>query len=165
MVHNRGIMAIDWAVIKADYLLHHELTLTTLAEKYAVSLNSLSDIASREHWAEERNARSARIYEKAFAVAEINQVKELADFNSECLRQAKMFVGTINFSLTQHNKPNEIRSLASALESAQRIGRLCLGAAVETTQQIPAEFDVDAARERLYNAMLEAEEERDPSLQ
>ena len=165
MMHNRSIMVVDWNVIKADYLLHHELSLSALAEKYDVDLSYLGEVASREHWVEERANRGARIAEKALARAEFDQVEELSEFNSECLRQAKVFVAKISFALTQHDKPHEIRSLASAFESTQRVGRLCLGAAVETTQQIPAEFDVDTAREHLYNAMLEAEGKKDPPLQ
>jgi len=68
-------MAIDWNVIKADYLLHHELSLTALAEKYGVEYPSLNSVASREHWAEERANRGAEIQRKALAAAEINQVE------------------------------------------------------------------------------------------
>jgi hypothetical protein len=158
-------MAIDWNVIKADYLLHHELSLTALAEKYGVEYPSLNSVASREHWAEERANRGAEIQRKALAAAEINQVEELAAFDNVCLQQAKAILGTVGIVLTEYRKPHELKALASAAESAQRMGRLCLGAAIETTQQIPAEFNVDAARDWLYNAMPEAEEKKDPPLQ
>ena len=126
MRHNRSIMAIDWQVLKADYLLHHELTFAALAEKYDVDLSHLGEVASREHWAEERALRSVQIQRKALAAAEINQVEELAEFDSDCLRQAKAILGTVSIVLAEHRKPHEIRSLAVAVESAQRIGQSAL---------------------------------------
>jgi hypothetical protein len=61
--------------------------------------------------------------------------------------------------LAEHRKPHEIRSLAVAVEAAQRIGRLCLGAATQTTQQLPPAFDVEASRQRVFNDMLAAQDE------
>jgi hypothetical protein len=160
-------MAVDWNVLKADYLLHHELTFSALAEKYDVDLSHLGEVASREHWVEERALRGAQIHEKALAAAEINQVEELAEFDSDCLRQAKAILGTVSIVLAEHRKPHEIRSLAVAVEAAQRIGRLCLGAATQTTQQLPPAFDVEASRQRVFNEMLAAQDEapsnEDPS--
>ena len=72
MMHNRCIMAADWNVIKADYLLHHELSLSDLARKYNVDYPSLNSVASRERWSEERTIRGGRIREKALAAAEIS---------------------------------------------------------------------------------------------
>jgi hypothetical protein len=41
-----------------------------LAEKYDVDLSHLGEVASREHWVEERALRSAQIHKKALAAAE-----------------------------------------------------------------------------------------------
>jgi hypothetical protein len=149
---------VNWQVLKADFVIHYDLTLPVLAAKYDVDLAELEKVAKLGHWFEDRAIRSTQIAERALERAEVNQVEELAEFDSDCLRQAKAILGAASIVLAEHRKPHELRSLASAVESAQRIGRLCLGAAVETTQQIPAEFNVDAAREHLFNRMLEAEE-------
>jgi len=48
--------------------------------------------------------------------------------------------------------------LAVAAQACQQIGRLCLGTATQTMQQLPAAFDVEASRERLFNEMLAAQD-------
>jgi hypothetical protein len=42
--------------------------------------------------------------------------------------------------------------------NTQRVGRLALGASTINAQQVNPAYDVDATRERLYAAMLEATE-------
>ena len=80
MMHNRSIMSFAW---KCD-----------------VDPSYPGEIASREHWVEERANRGARIAKKALASAKFDQVEELSEFDSECLRQAKVFVAKISFALT-----------------------------------------------------------------
>ena len=159
MRHNRDIMPVDGAVLKADYLIHYELSLAALAENYGIDYTHLCEVAAREHWQQEREIRSFRIQKDALDRSAHDQVAELADFDSECLRQAKAILGTVSIVLAEHRKPHEIRSLAVAVESAQRIGRLCLGAAIETTHQIPSAFDVEGSRQRLFEQMLAAQGE------
>jgi hypothetical protein len=97
-------MAADWNVIKADYLLHHELSLSDLAKKFDVDYASLNSVASRERWSEERAIRGARIREKALAAAEISQVEELAAFDSDCLEQARAILGTVSIVLAEYRR-------------------------------------------------------------
>jgi hypothetical protein len=52
--------------------------------------------------------------------------------------------------------------LVGALRDAQAVGRMSLGAPTETTQMIPVDQDVDAAQERVYQSMLDAEAENKP---
>ncbi|HEX8893363.1 MAG TPA: hypothetical protein VF783_08565 [Terriglobales bacterium] len=100
-------------------------------------ITNLSEDASRERWAEERALRGVRVSEKVLAAAEINQVEELAAFDSDCLRQARQVIGTVNIVLSQHRRPYELCALARAFESAQRIGRLALGASTQTVHTDP----------------------------
>ena len=89
MRHNRDIMPVDWAVLKADYLIHYELSLAALAENYGIDYTHLCEVAAREHWQQEREIRSFRIQKDALDRSAHDQVAKLADFDSECLRQAK----------------------------------------------------------------------------
>jgi len=76
--------------------LHHELTFAALAEKYDVEPSYLAGVAACKHWSEERAIRRAAIQQKALAAAEINQAEDLAEFDSDCLRQAKAILGTVS---------------------------------------------------------------------
>ena len=48
-VHNRNRMVVDWGTAKADYLLHPDLTLGALVEKYGINASYLRSVALREH--------------------------------------------------------------------------------------------------------------------
>lgn len=159
MVHNHTIMRTNWEVIKADYLLHQDLSLRDLAAKYDVALSDLGEVCSREQWVEERKLRGARIVGKAMALAEEDQVERLRRFNSAGLRLSVMFLQKVDILMAECRKSHELRSLAVTVETMVRTGRLCLGAAIETTQVIPPAFDVESSREQLFNRMLAAQEE------
>lgn len=151
-------MAVDWNVLKTDYLIHGELTLTGLAKKYGVSYRAVVEVATRECWNEERELRGAQIQRKALALAEGDQVTKLAQFDAEMLRQAEQLRELIAVAMLNHRKPHELRQLQAASEGCLRMGHLCLGAATQNTQVV-SPFDVDASRERLFNEMLAAQEE------
>jgi len=42
-------MVVDWGTAKADYLLHPDLTLGALVEKYGINASYLRSVALREH--------------------------------------------------------------------------------------------------------------------
>lgn len=154
---------VDWNVLKTDYLIHGELTLTALAKKYQVPYHVVRDQAQRDHWEQERELRGARISRKALAVAEEDQVATLAQFDADMLRQAEQLRELIAVAMTNYRKPHELRQLQAAAEGVLRMGHLCLGAATQNTQVLAPAFDVDASRERLFNEMLAEQEGEAPA--
>jgi hypothetical protein len=154
--------SIDWEAVKVDYLVHRNLSMKALAKKHHMGERTLREVAERDHWADEREARSAEIARQSLRMAEADQAVALADFDSDCLRCAQAVIGRFNAMLATHDKPHELRALVGALPDAQAVGRMSLGAPTETTQMIPVDQDVDAAQERVYQSMLDAEAENKP---
>jgi hypothetical protein len=155
--------AVDWEIIKADYLTHRDVGMAALAKRYRMRERTLREVAERDHWTEQREAHSAEVARQALVQSASEQAAELADFDSDCLRCAKLAVGRFTAMLATHEKPHELSALVGALRDAQAVGRMSLGAPTETVQQIPPDEDVDSAHARAYQAMLDAED--DPALQ
>ena len=154
------MVAIDWNVVKTDYLIHSELSLSGLAKKFGISYQTVREVATRERWEEQRRVRGAQIQRKALALAEHDQVVALAQFDADMLHQADQIRELISVALMNHHKPHELRQLQAASEGVLRMGHLCLGGATTNMQALPA-CDVDAARERLFNDMLAAQDTED----
>ena len=129
---------IDWAQAKADYVNHSGLTLDDIAQKYGVLPNTVKARASRENWTAAREAKSQMLLAATTRNAINASAQELATFNERDLAVAKAVRAMAVRKLQQDQSGKQltcadIRQIASAVESAQRIARLALGATTENT--------------------------------
>lgn len=58
-VHGKGLAAIDWNAIRAEYIAS-SISQRALAAKYGVNLRTLQDRSVREGWVQAREAASAK---------------------------------------------------------------------------------------------------------
>ena len=122
----------DWNMLRTEYI-SSSISIRELATKHNCSEDALEKRAGREQWSEARRKMSAEVQAMADAELANKRAKELVALNEQDLGLAK----AIKMQIAQHlniakaNKEplsiRELRLLASASESAQKIGRLALG--------------------------------------
>ncbi len=133
-------MATDWKALRLEYV-NGSMTYAELAAKHGIKEGTVRQRANRDvpTWAEARNALSRSVTETAQAQITEKVIDELTKFNEDDLKVAKALRSQVAQHVKQAQeakKPiavGELRSLASAMETAQRIGRLALGATTENT--------------------------------
>lgn len=134
----------DWTAARLAYV-NSSKSLATIAKEYGATPAAVEKRAARERWSDERRKQSEKVGEQAQAVIADDRAATLAKFNEDDLRVAKAIRAKAASLLNSIASPSEMRSLASAFESAQRIGRLALGAetenAVVTSRELPASVD------------------------
>ncbi len=139
-------MATDWAKVKLAYI-NSSKTLREVADDHGIKAAGVMARAAKEAWEAERKQKSAEVSKAAQAAMTIDRATELAKFNDDDLRVAKGLRGIAAQMLKEDRNfsPADLRALAGTFETAQRIGRLALGAETEMsvvkTQELPASID------------------------
>jgi hypothetical protein len=129
----------DWDKYRTEYV-SSSISIRELAKKHGCSEDALEKRAGRELWAEARRKLSAEVQAKADAELAEKRAGELADFNEQDITIAKAIKVNIAKHLKKTNNNNEplsirdIKLLASAAESAQKIGRLALGVSTNNNE-------------------------------
>jgi hypothetical protein len=125
------------------------LTLDDIAAKYRVKPGAVYAQAARDKWTDARNERAKILLEKVREKSVLNAVEELSQYNTEDLLAAKKIrVLAAKHMLNPKIEPKDVRSLAGAVESAQRIARLALGASTENTETRMTEVERMTPQER-----------------
>lgn len=129
-----------WTQIKSDYVIMG-MTARALVEKYAehgLAQTTIERRAERHKWGAERRRHQADAENKIIEEMGRVRVQELIKFNTDDLKIAKALRARVVRRLTDAEKEggqalgtSELRQLASVCETAQKMGRLALGA---TTQ-------------------------------
>lgn len=128
----------DWPAIRLAYI-HGSKTLAQLAVEYGVSSSAAEKRSEREKWADARRELSDSVSRAAAERLSSERTIELANWNDADLKVARAMRGQIVAAINNATntakplKPAEIRSLASAAESVQKMGRLALGATTNNT--------------------------------
>ena len=123
----------DWTTIRLRFV-HQNATLADLAEQHGLKLDTISKRAQRDGWYDERAKAEQEAYAAAAAKAAKDRAKDLADFNRDDLKIAKAVRARVAQKLanaTAKMTASELRQLAGAAETAQRVGRLALGASTD----------------------------------
>ena len=122
-------MATDWTALRVEYV-HGSATMRELADKHGIKSAGLMRRAAKEGWDAERKQESAKVSKAAGTLLADTRVDELAKFNADDLKMARA-----------------IRAKAAAVDTAQKVGRLALGAETAhtisdvTTRELPASVD------------------------
>lgn len=133
-------MATDWAAIEFEFV-HSSATYKQVADKHGVTESALRKRGSRHNWMEKRHKVSQLVTDMA-AIQRANELStELTKMNADDLRLAKGIKARVAKLLNRqvdsdgHDElgPLQLRQLASAHESAQRVSRLAIGATTGNT--------------------------------
>jgi hypothetical protein len=137
-------MATDWNALRVEYV-NGSMQYKELAEKHGLKEGTVRQRANREGWAAERNALSRAVTQTAQAKLTEDRTDELTKFNEDDLKMARAIRAKAASMMRNELSPQDLRALAGAVDTAQKVGRLALGASTEnssvTTQTLPASVD------------------------
>jgi len=138
-----AISDADWDLIRTEYI-STSISIRELSEKYNCSADALEQRAHKQSWTEQRRKISAEVLAKADAEITERRAKELISFNEQDLQVAKAIRSQIAKHISEAMSSQtllstrDIRTLASAAESAQKIGRLALGVSTSNNEHTGA---------------------------
>lgn len=108
--------------------------------------------AGRENWTAERQAATAKLLQNVTEKTILDSAAELIRYNEQDLVAAKSLRALAAKKMQQAQQgtleARDLRSIAGAVESAQRIARLALGASTENTDTRISEVDRMTPEER-----------------
>lgn len=137
-------MPADWAALRLEYV-HGTATMRELADKHGIKAAGLMRRAAKEGWDAERKQKSAEVSKAASATLTMSRAEELARFNADDLKMARAIRAKAAQMMATATTPAALRALAGAVDTAQRVGRLALGASTDntavSTQSLPASVD------------------------
>lgn len=137
-------MSADWGAIRTEYV-HGTDTMRDLADKHGIKAAGLMRRAAKEGWDAERKQKSAEVSKAASANLTGSRVDELTKFSADDLKMARAIRAKAAQMLQSANTPADLRALAGAVDTAQKVGRLALGASTENstvmTKELPASVD------------------------
>jgi hypothetical protein len=147
---------IDWPAAKIEYVTNAALTLDDIAKKYGATRDAVYQRSKREAWTGARAQRSQELSERVREKTLFNAVEELTHYNEQDLLAAKALRALVAKKLQAAQQSRieakDLRALAVAVESAQRIARLALGAATATTETRISEIERMTPEERRERA-------------
>jgi hypothetical protein len=131
------VKSLDWVAIK-----HAFVAGTMSPAEHAATFGVLNDTmrqrVARGGWIEARRELSRSVAAVAQAKLIKTKAQELSEFNDADARMSRALRGVAARMLTDASKPGahkltatEARTIASLAESAQKIGRIALGATTE----------------------------------
>ena len=136
-------MAADWPAIKNEYMAWVDYA--SLSAKYGVREGTIRQRAHRDKWSDARGEMSRRVTEAALEKSTEDRAALLAQFNEDDIKVARALRAKAAQMLGDADSPSDMRALSGVFETAQRIGRLALGAetqsAMVTTKALPASVD------------------------
>lgn len=134
----------DFVLIREEYI-HGTTSLAKLAKKYGVSEPLLEKQAVRGKWSVLRREASAKVSREIAAKLQAQRMQQLEEWNRDDIALARQIRAQVkrHVTLLSRKKSKELsgitveklRSLSLSAESAQRIGRLALGASTENVEQ------------------------------
>jgi uncharacterized protein YjcR len=137
-------VSADWTAIKTEYV-HGTDTMRELAEKHGIKAAGLMRRAANEGWDAERKQKSAEVSKTVSDSLVSSRAEDLAKFNADDLMMARAIRAKAAKLMANANTPADLRALAGAVDTAQKVGRLALGASTEnssvTTKELPASVD------------------------
>ncbi len=131
-------MAVDWNALELEFV-NGSMTYEELAQKHNIKPGTVRQQGKRKGWTEKRTDLSQAVTKAAQANLIEVRTDELSKFNENDLKVAKAIRSQVARSIEKAQGANapidplKLRALAGALESAQRVGRLALGATTNNT--------------------------------
>jgi hypothetical protein len=128
-----------WAQIKHDYIMLNKGP-RQLSEEYGPTETAINHKSERGGWYKMRLESAAKLEDELMRRSAETRIRELIKFNEDDLKMAKAIRGRVARRLQQaENDPekvissSELRTLAATCDTAQKMGRLALGATTQNT--------------------------------
>jgi hypothetical protein len=137
----------DWDAIAREYIEARSDNvrpkLKTLSDKYGVSFAAIQKKCQRDQWVEKSRmyvrTLTQEIRENSTILLADSLASSQVEFDSECLNVARKLIKQVGRSLTiseqkqegdddQHLRPSDLTHYSNTLATAQRVGRIALGA-------------------------------------
>jgi hypothetical protein len=133
---------IDWNKIRLAYV-HSTKSFTAIAAEFGVTAAAAAKRCEREGWVRLRREAADALAMQAEQEIERRRLVELTKWNEDDLRMASALRARVARQLAAAKDatdigPAQLRQLAGVVESAQRVGRLALGATTENSGAAPA---------------------------
>lgn len=138
---------VDWDTIAKEYIEARSDNvrpkLIDLSNKYRVSFAAIQKKCQREQWVEKSRmfvrTLGQEIRENNAILLADSLASSQVEFDSECLNVARKLIKQVGRSLTiseekqkldddQHLRPSDLTHYSNTLATAQRVGRIALGA-------------------------------------
>ena len=130
-------MAADYAKLKVEYVTG-SMSLRELADQHGIKAAGLMAKAVKDKWDEERKQVQAKISSEAIKKSIPDRVALLSKLNDQDLKIANEIREKAYEMMLDCKSPAQLRQIASACESAQKIARLALGANTEAlSHEVP----------------------------
>ncbi len=125
-------MATDWAKLRVEYVTS-SITMRELADKHGIKSAGVMRRAAKEGWDSERKQESAKVITTSLESSAIDRSAELEAFNAEDLAMAKAIRAKASAMMEETTTPQDLKALSGAIDTAQKVGRLALGANTESS--------------------------------
>ena len=123
-------MATDWVKLRTEYVTS-SIVLRELADKHGVKAAGVMTRAAKEGWDAIRKQEQAKVSVAALTASVPERASELEKFNADDLRMARAIRAKAAGMMQTTNTPQDLSALARAVDTAQKVGRLALGATTE----------------------------------
>jgi len=125
-------MATDWNLLRVEYVTS-SITMRELADKHGIKAAGIMRRAANEKWEAERKQESAKVITASLESSVIDRSAELEAFNAEDLAMAKAIRAKASAMMEETTTPQDLKALSGAIDTAQKVGRLALGANTESS--------------------------------
>ena len=125
-------MATDWNLLRVEYVTS-SITMRELADKHGINASGIMRRAANEKWESERKKESAKVITASLESSVIDRSAELEAFNAEDLAMAKAIRAKASAMMEETTTPQDLKALSGAIDTAQKVGRLALGANTESS--------------------------------
>lgn len=150
----------DWTALRIEYI-NGSMTQRELANEYNVNASTLMARANREQWEQERKQLQAKASEAAQERITEQYIDKLAEFSATDIALAETLKNKITAVLAKITEAhadvsdsNYINTLANALSTSQRVGRLALGAET-SNQKVTGEVTTTTRKEQVHVLLAE----------
>lgn len=128
------MMATDWTALRLEYI-HGSMSMRELAESHKIKPAGVMSRAAKEQWEAERKQSQAKTSSDANALLGDERTKRLAKFNDDDAKIAEALKGRAAAMMKDQTLgATELRALSGVFDTAQKIGRLALGASTENSE-------------------------------
>jgi hypothetical protein len=124
-------MKTDWTKIKQEFIEGADIGYPALADKFKVNYVVLKRHAAKEKWTELRKLFQAKVQNLRTEKKSEIMASESVAFDSDCLNTARKILIAADKGI---DTGEPVDKMASAVEKAQKIGRLAFGEATDKTE-------------------------------
>ena len=135
----------DWNALRLEYI-NGTLSLRDLADKHGVNESTVCNRAARHGWEQDREhlrAEASNVAQEKLTEDRIEQLLQFSSKDIELAILAKEKVELFLKSLQEATEAQTLNTLTNALATAQKVGRLALGAETSNSKVTATTTTVD----------------------